>query len=98
MPPRALSEEDELEVVVRYKLGMSAPALAFRMRVDESTIRRVLRRRGVEIRPRSSRVAAVHFEVAQARAEGLTWAQVAERLRISATTARNRMKEGSLGS
>jgi hypothetical protein len=91
---QALSEEEQAEVVARYKAGLSAPRLAEMFGTTDMTVRRVLDRHGVARRPRQARLGVTPAEVAERRAEGWTWAQVAAWAGCSETTARNRWKEG----
>jgi transposase len=95
---RALTEEEELEVVIRYKVGSSTLALASRMGVHESTIRRTLDRHQVPRRPRQQRAVVDPEAVAFMRLTGLSWRSIAAAFGCSQTTARNRWKEAHLGS
>jgi DNA-directed RNA polymerase specialized sigma24 family protein len=90
---RALTEEDELEVVLRYKVGASAPRLAERFGVHEATIRRALDRAGVSRRPRQAALPVTRNQVAVMRVAGYSWREIAERLHCSPSTARNRWRE-----
>lgn len=94
MSQRALSEAEEAEVVVRYRAGLSTLQLAERFGTTDASIRRVLDRHDVARRPRQPRAAVTAADVTERRAAGWTWAQVAEWAGCSATTARNRWKEG----
>lgn len=98
MNERILSEDEELEVVIRYKTGSSTLALAALMRVHESTIRRTLDRYKVPRRPRQNRAVVDGQAVGLMRVMGLSWASIAKAFGCSATTARNRWKEANLGS
>lgn len=93
MSTRALSEEQEAEVVTRYRAGLSTVRLAELFGTNDTAIRRVLDRHGVPRRPRQPRAEVTPQQVAERRTAGWTWAQVAEWAGCSATTARNRWKE-----
>jgi DNA-directed RNA polymerase specialized sigma24 family protein len=92
---RALSEAEELEVVARYQLGLTASQLAERFSTTDITIRRTLDRHGVDRRPRQERAGVTAEQVAELRTAGRTWAEIAELAGCSITTARNRWREVS---
>lgn len=94
MNRRSLTEEEELEVVARYKAGLSTLRLAELFGTTDMSVRRVLDRHGVARRPRQARADVTSADVAERRAAGWTWAQVAAWAGCSPTTARNRWKEG----
>jgi hypothetical protein len=90
----SLSEAEEAEVVARYKAGLSTLQLAERFGITDMSVRRTLDRHGVERRPRQERLDINPQDVADRRALGWTWAQIAAWAGCSPTTARNRWKEG----
>lgn len=91
---RVLSDVQEMEVVVRYKLGMSTVRLGRMFGVDDTTIRRVLNRAGIPRRPRQLRSAVTPGTVRHLRDRGWSWQRIAAVTGISSTTARNRWEEG----
>lgn len=94
---RALTDEEEAEVVARYERGMSTLQLAERFGTTESSVRRTLDRNGVERRPRQERAGVTSQQIVEKREAGWTWAQVAAWAGCSPTTARNRWKEAATG-
>lgn len=93
MTRRLLSKAEELEVVARYRLGLSTLQLAERFWTTDTTIRRTLDRHGVERRPKQARAEVTSERVAELRTAGWTWARIAEWAGCSVTTARNRWRE-----
>lgn len=93
MTQRALTEEEEQEVVARYKAGLSTSRLAELFGTTDMTVRRTLDRHGVQRRPKQERAGVTGGQVAELRTAGWTWAQIAEWSGCSITTVRNRWKE-----
>lgn len=93
MTGRALTEEEELEAVARYQLGLSTLRLAEMFGTTDMSIRRTLDRHGIRRRPRQARAEVTADQVAELRTAGWSWARIAEWAGCSVTTARNRWKE-----
>lgn len=93
MTQTQLSDEDEVEIVVRYQAGLTTRKLAERFGVSEAAIRRALDRHEVERRPVGFQrtVPVDDDEIVRLRdAEHHTWEEIAALLGIGPTTARSR--------
>ncbi len=83
LPPRAISTgaRPQTAMVRAYEEGLSGPEIAKRLGMNKGVVQKILRRRGVKMRPRGGRLGntklaeCVHLR----RRYGLTYAQIAER-------------------
>lgn len=51
-PPRRLSEAEKHRIIERYAAGASTSAIATELHIGKSTVNRVLKLSGVQLRPR----------------------------------------------
>lgn len=91
MPEPVMSAADKAEAVVRYQGGASTTQLATRFRVSTATINRLLPEELKRARGWSPRDDVATAEIVRLRdEEGLTWAQIADRVGMHLTGARKR--------
>jgi hypothetical protein len=92
MVPRRLTDEDEAELVLRYRRGASLRQLADRFGVHHATVERILTRQGVPLRPPSESYSIDTDTIVELR-DGPgrhSWAEIAMLVRMSPSGVRRR--------
>lgn len=87
-----LSREETVELIVRYKAGALIKELAVEFDLDRKTVSAVLRREGVELRPRGLSPEQIDQAV-QLYEQGWSLVRVGEKFKVTANTVQARLRE-----